>query len=145
MRASVRANGGVVWRPAPSGSEIPVLVQVLVAHRPRYDDWSLPKGKLEEGESDEACALREVEEETGFLCTLGEELEGADYVDGEGRPKTVRYWAMRVRAGEFAPNEEVDEIRWLAPADARNLLSYAMDREVVSSFVECAARRESER
>ena len=128
MKGAVRANGGVLWREAASGSEI------LIAHRPRYDDWSLPKGKLEKGETDEACALREVEEETGFRCTLGPELEGADYVDADGRPKSVRYWAMQVEGGEFVPNDEVDEARWLSPAAALGQLSYELDRRVVASF-----------
>ncbi len=137
MKHLVRASGGVLWREVSGGREI------LIAHRPRYDDWSLPKGKREAGESDEACALREVEEETGFRCTLGPELDGADYVDGEGRPKTVRYWAMQPQGGEFAANDEVDEIRWLSPSAARELLSYEMDRQVVGSFVrECAANQE---
>ena len=135
MKRPVRANGGVLWRDAGGGSEI------LVAHRPRYDDWSLPKGKLEKGETDEACAQREVEEETGFRCTLGPELDTADYVDGEGRPKTVRYWAMQVEGGEFVANDEVDEARWLSPADAVGLLSYEVDRRVVVSFLRTFARR----
>ena len=124
-----------MWRDAAGGSEI------LVAHRPRYDDWSLPKGKLEKGESDEACALREVEEETGFRCTLGPELDAANYVDGEGRAKTVRYWAMQVEGGEFAANDEVDEARWVSPAHAAGLLSYEVDRRVVVSFLRVVARR----
>ena len=129
MSSLVRANGGVLWRHATEGTEI------LIAHRPRYDDWSLPKGKLEDAETDEECALREVEEETGLRCSLGRELDAVDYVDARGRPKTVRYWAMQVEGGEFAPNEEVDEVRWLAPAEALRFLSYAGDRSVVSSFL----------
>ena len=134
MNSLVRANGGLLWRDAPEG------MQILIAHRPRYDDWSLPKGKLEAGETDEACALREVEEETGLRCTLGRELDGVDYVDAKGRPKRVRYWAMQVEGGEFAPNEEVDEVRWLAPAEVLRLLSYARDRNVVISFLNESGR-----
>ena len=104
MTEVARATGGLVWRGAKDTEEI------LIVHRDRYDDWSLPKGKLEAGEADEECALREVEEETGFRCSLGQELEGAGYIDGEGRLKTVRYWAMQVMGGEFAPNGEVDEV-----------------------------------
>ena len=123
----VRAAGGVVWRTGPEGPE------VLVVHRPKYDDWSLPKGKLDEGERHDAAALREVEEETGYRCELGEELPSTAYHDRFGRPKTVRYWAMQVRSGAFAPNREVDEIRWLPRAEASALLSYDRDRTILVS------------
>ena len=126
----VRAAGGVVWR---RGDGEPVIV---VVHRPRYDDWSLPKGKCDPGETYADCALREVQEETGFACRLGAELPSTHYVDSKGRPKTVRYWAMEplVGDGEFEPNAEVDEIRWLSKDDAVKLLSYAHDRPVVLAF-----------
>ena len=87
-------------------------------HRPRYDDWSLPKGKLHPGEDWEAGALREVREETGFECELREELESATYLDRKGRRKLVRYWLMRPLRGEFEPGDEADELRWLTPAEA---------------------------
>ena len=127
----VRAAGGVVWRPSDEGP-----VHILVVHRPRYDDWSLPKGKRDEGESDAACALREVQEETGLTCRLGAELPSTSYRDNKGRPKTVRYWAMEPIAGdgEFTPNAEIDEIRWLPIPQAVKLLSYAHDRPVVHAF-----------
>lgn len=121
----VRAGGGVVLRPAGDG------VEVLVVHRPRYDDWSLPKGKAEDGEGDAECALREVEEETGLRCALGRELPSTRYVDRKGRDKRVRYWAMTVEGGTFAPNHEVDEVRWVDPGEAVALLSYDRDAEVV--------------
>lgn len=103
-------------------------------HRPKYGDWTFPKGKALPDESDEACALREVEEETGLRCALGAELADTSYVDGQGRPKRVRYWAMRPLAGAFAPHDEVDEIRWLPPPTAAVALSYARDREVLASL-----------
>jgi 8-oxo-dGTP pyrophosphatase MutT (NUDIX family) len=126
--AEVRAAGGVVWRDGPGGPEVVVL------HRPKYDDWSLPKGKADPGETDEACAVREVEEETGLRCDLGDELAQTAYVDSHGRPKTVRYWAMRVRSGSFEPHPEVDEIRWLRPAEAAEALTYDRDRAVLEAF-----------
>jgi 8-oxo-dGTP diphosphatase len=121
----VRASGGVVVR----------YGRVVVVHRPRYDDWSLPKGKAEPGESDEACALREVEEETGLRCELGVELSTTRYRDGRGRPKRVRWWVVRPVSGAFAPNEEVDELRWLTPAEARTLLSYPSDADLLDEAV----------
>jgi phosphohistidine phosphatase SixA/ADP-ribose pyrophosphatase YjhB (NUDIX family) len=120
----VRAAGGVVVRDGT----------VLVVHRPRYDDWSLPKGKSEAGEIDEVTALREVREETGFECELQDELPSAAYVDSLGRPKFVRYWRMRSVGGEFAPGEEVDEVRWLGVEEARPLLTYEHDRAVLDGL-----------
>jgi 8-oxo-dGTP diphosphatase len=113
----VRAAGGVVVRDG----------LVLLVHRPKYDDWTFPKGKAEDGESDEACALREVEEETGYVCELLDELPVTEYVDSRGRPKRVRWWRMRIVDGSFAPTDEVDEILWAAPVDAADLLSYGRD------------------
>jgi 8-oxo-dGTP diphosphatase len=124
----VRAAGGVVWR-ALDGR-----VEVLVVHRPKYDDWSLPKGKVEPGETDEACAVREVLEETGLECTLDEELLGSEYVDRKGRPKAVRYWAMTPTAGEVRANDEVDAAWWLPVDDAVGQLSYDHDRRTVRSL-----------
>ena len=104
-------------------------------HRPRYDDWSLPKGKSEPGEPDEETATREVEEETGYVCALGEELTTVRYVDRRGRDKQVRYWNMTV-IGEVAwnPNAEVDERRWISPAVAATLLTYEADRQLLRSL-----------
>jgi 8-oxo-dGTP diphosphatase len=123
----VRAAGGVVVRPGIDG----VGVEVLIAHRPRYDDWTIPKGKLDPGETWEQAALREVAEETGYRCRLGEPVAEVHYRDHKGRPKVVRYWSMTVDGGDFEANDEVDEVRWLAPADAASLLTYEHDRPLV--------------
>ncbi len=124
----VRAGGGVVWRERDGG------IEVVVVHRPAYDDWSLPKGKVHDGEPDEAAALREVEEETGLRCELGAELESARYVDRRGRPKLVRYWAMRPAGGTLHADHEVDDCRWLPVGEAVALLTYERDRELLESF-----------
>ena len=116
--APVRAAGGVVVR----GSH------VLLVHRPRYDDWTFPKGKAEPDERDEDCALREVWEETGLRCELRAELSSTSYTDSRGRPKRVRWWRMEPLDGVFAPTDEVDEIRWLTREEAAELLSYARDK-----------------
>lgn len=119
----VRAAGGVVVREG----------RIAVVHRPYRADWSLPKGKLEKGETDEQAALREVLEETGLRCMLGPELPPITYRDNKDRPKIVRYWRMTVVDGEFEPNDEVDELRWLTPADAVALLTYERDASVVEA------------
>ncbi|MDQ4049902.1 MAG: NUDIX hydrolase [Actinomycetota bacterium] len=122
----VEAAGGVVVREGRDGTE------VCVVHRPRHGDWSLPKGKLDAGESFEEAALREVLEETGLRCSLGRELETTRYTDAKDRPKIVRYWLMEVGGGEFQPNDEVDELRWMSPEDAVGALSYEGDRGVIA-------------
>jgi 8-oxo-dGTP diphosphatase len=127
-QAEVEAAGGVVVR------EEGGRPQIAVVHRLRHDDWSLPKGKLAEGESSEQAALREVEEETGMRCELGEELAPAHYRDRKGRRKRVRWWRMQPISGTFQPNDEVDELRWLEPADAAALLDYEHDRELVKGL-----------
>jgi 8-oxo-dGTP diphosphatase len=128
----VRAAGGVVWRDSDGGREIAVV------HRPRYDDWSLPKGKLQPGEDWLQGALREVEEETGLRAQPLEELEPARYPDRKGRDKLVRWWSMRALDGSFEPNDEVDELRWLAPAAAIELLDYDHDRRLVARVADAA-------
>jgi 8-oxo-dGTP diphosphatase len=121
----VNAAGGVV-----TGDD----GRIALIHRPKYDDWTLPKGKLDPGEDFEDAALREVEEETGLYCRLGRELPSSRYRDAKGRRKLVRYWQMEPVSGAFAPNKEVDELRWADPDEARELLSYERDREVVSAL-----------
>jgi 8-oxo-dGTP diphosphatase len=121
----VRAAGGVVVRGEGDGRE------VVLVHRPAYDDWSIPKGKCRRRESDEDCAVREVEEETGLRCELGEELRTVTYTDASGRPKQARYWLMRPVAGELRPRHEVDDARWVPIGEAELLLSYDRDRDVL--------------
>jgi 8-oxo-dGTP pyrophosphatase MutT (NUDIX family) len=125
----VKAAGGVVWRREDSGE-----VRVLLIHRPKYDDWTFPKGKLDPGEQHEAAALREVAEETGLHCKLGAELASTTYRDRRGRLKQVRYWAMVPIAGAFIPDAEVDEVRWLPLDLAHSWLSYDRDRTVLASL-----------
>jgi 8-oxo-dGTP diphosphatase len=126
----VRAAGGVVVRAGNEGPE------VLLVHRPAYDDWTFPKGKLERGETEEQCALREVEEETGLRCTLGRELESTTYKDGKGRRKRVRYWLMEVESGELGFDNETDDARWLSPGKAAEMLSYSRDIDVLNDATE---------
>lgn len=110
--------------------------RVLVVHRPRYDDWSLPKGKLDPGETHEQAALREVTEETGHVCELGRLIGDITYTDHRGRSKRVRYWVMtKTDVGPgFAPNHEVDELRWAPLDEVGELLSYDRDRAVLRRF-----------
>jgi 8-oxo-dGTP diphosphatase len=132
-RNMVRAAGGVLRRVSPGGG-----LEVAVVHRPRHGDWTLPKGKLDPGESWEEAAAREVEEETGFGCRLGPEIGRTRYRDAKLRPKQVRYWLMDLADGEtgagFTPNREVDELRWCSPAEAVELLSYPHDRALVAKL-----------
>jgi 8-oxo-dGTP diphosphatase len=126
---SVRAAGAVVWR-RRDGS-----VQVLLVHRPKYDDWSFPKGKNADGESDEDCAVREVEEETSLRITLTVELATSSYVS-KGSPKRVRYWLAESPPHDARPQNEVDEVAWLPPEDTASRLTYAHDLDVLRSALE---------
>jgi 8-oxo-dGTP diphosphatase len=123
LTTEVRAAGGVVVR---DGS-------VLLVHRPKYDDWTLPKGKCNDGEDDESCALREVEEETGLRCRLLRQLPATRYVDSRGRPKRVRWWEMEPLEGAFAPSSEVDDVQWVPLDHAGDALSYERDAELLES------------
>ncbi|MFI1830319.1 NUDIX hydrolase [Streptomyces sp. NPDC020412] len=130
--APIFAAGCVLWRRAPRGSAH--HLEICVVHRPKYDDWSHPKGKLKRGEPPHAGALREVLEETGMTCALGPALPTAHY-PVEGRPKEVRYWAAEATGGAFAPNSEVDRIVWLPPDEARARLTQERDRELVTDLL----------
>jgi 8-oxo-dGTP diphosphatase len=121
----VAAAGGVVVRSGDGGRRVAVI------HRPKYMDWSLPKGKLEPGEDWLEAALREVEEETGYHCKPSVELPHVSYLDRKGRRKLVRYWLMEPVDGEFQPHGEVDELRWIGREQAEELLTYPHDRELV--------------
>jgi 8-oxo-dGTP pyrophosphatase MutT (NUDIX family) len=126
---TVRAAGGLVHHRDEDGVE-----KILVVHRPAYDDWSFPKGKLEAGESEEDAAAREVEEESGLRCRLERELATTSYRDGRGRPKTVRYWLMTPIGGSLAAANEVDDARFVPVAEARRLLTYARDVELLDAL-----------
>jgi 8-oxo-dGTP pyrophosphatase MutT (NUDIX family)/phosphohistidine phosphatase SixA len=127
--ADVLAAGAVLWRPATDG------VELALVHRPRYDDWSLPKGKLDAGETMPFAAVREVTEETGYRARLGAVLGDVRYPVPEGR-KLVRYWAAEARDGAFEPGDETDELRWLAPDRAAELLTYRHDVDLLRRFTE---------
>jgi 8-oxo-dGTP diphosphatase len=131
-KGEVEAAGGVVWRVAADGA-----AEVLLVHRPRYDDWSFPKGKTDPGETAADTAAREVEEETGLRCSLGAELGETRYRDNQGRPKVVRYWLMEpVAVGhDFAPNREIDALRWCSTSEGRDLLSYEYDRDLLDRVI----------
>jgi 8-oxo-(d)GTP phosphatase len=123
----VVAAGGVVWRGRHGD------VEVAVVHRPRYDDWTLPKGKLRPGESELTASVREVAEELGASVAVSRRLGRIRY-HYDGVRKTVAYWAMRYLDGDFAPGDEVDAVEWLPPAKARKRLSYSVDRPVLADF-----------
>jgi len=125
---TIRAAGTVLWAATPQG------LRVALVHRPRRDDWSLPKGKLDPGESEVDAAVRETVEETGWHGALGPELGSVRYRAG-GRPKTVRYWALLAESGSFTPSSEVDALRWLDLPAAREHATYGQDREMLDRFV----------
>ncbi len=124
------AAGAVLWRPDDEDGSEPL---VAVVHRPRYDDWSLPKGKVDPGETEPVTAVREVLEETGYASELGRRLASVSYPVDAG-VKHVRYWAARTLGGQFVPNEEVDELVWLSTAHALKRLQYPHDRKVLRRF-----------
>jgi 8-oxo-dGTP pyrophosphatase MutT (NUDIX family)/phosphohistidine phosphatase SixA len=126
---TIDAAGAVLWRPGPDEA-----VEIAVIHRPRYDDWSLPKGKVDAGETEPMTVVREVLEETGHRVQLGRRLHRVSYPIEQGT-KRVRYWAARSLGGEFTPGREVDELVWLPVSDATDKLSYEHDRKVLRRFV----------
>ncbi|MEU5714967.1 NUDIX hydrolase [Streptomyces sp. NPDC020403] len=128
-RTPVRAAGCVLWRRSPDGG-----LEICLVHRPRYDDWSYPKGKLKRGETPAEAALREVLEETGHHCVPGAALPTARYT-ANGRPKVVSYWAAEATDGTFVPGNEVDRLAWLSPAAARNRLTRPGDRIQLAAFL----------
>lgn len=131
----VRAAGGIPWR--QEGDEL----EVLVIHRPRYGDWTFPKGKLDPGETWEQAAVREVWEETAIVAVLDVEIAGTEYRDRHGCRKQVRYWSMPVAADAgFEANDEVSERRWVPVADAARTLTYDHDRVVLDSLVQLLSR-----
>ncbi|MEU1597773.1 NUDIX hydrolase [Streptomyces sp. NPDC005708] len=126
----IRAAGCVLWRRSPVDGEL----EICLVHRPKYDDWSHPKGKLKRGEVPLTGALREVEEETGYGAVPGAPLPAAHYEAG-GRPKQVDYWAAEATEGFFTPNHEVDRILWLPPITARHRLTQPRDRDLVDALL----------
>ena len=126
----VLAAGGIITRPGPGG-----LDELVLVHRPGYDDWSFPKGKLDAGETAEEGALREVLEETGLRCRLVAPLGCTRYIDRKGRDKIACYWAMEVvESTGWLPTNEVDEVRWLTVHEAMELLSYDRDRALLEGL-----------
>ncbi|WP_141205712.1 NUDIX hydrolase [Streptomyces griseorubiginosus] len=126
----VQAAGCVLWRRSPLDGDL----EICLVHRPKYDDWSHPKGKLKPHENALAGALREVEEETGYTAEPGTELPTVRYM-ANGRPKRVRYWAAEATGGGFTPNDEVDRILWLSPAAARSRLTQYRDRTLIDELL----------
>jgi 8-oxo-dGTP diphosphatase len=126
--AVIRAAGAVLWRPSRRYG-----VRIALVHRPRYDDWSLPKGKAEPGEVPPVTAAREVEEETGFRAAIGRSLTTVSY-KANGGPKTVQYFAAQRMGGLFTPNKEVDKLEWLPAARAAERMTYEFDQAVLSTF-----------
>lgn len=128
-REPVRAAGVVLWRLRQDGPEVALI------HRPRYDDWSFPKGKLRQGERHRDAARREAREETGMAVVLGGKLPTRRYCV-RGREKRVRYWAAQRLSGQFAPGREADRLEWLLPAAARARLSHERDRVLVDALLD---------
>ena len=129
-----RAAGGLVYRHVNDPIDGPI--EVLLAHRPRYDDWTFPKGKQDQGESLIECALREVKEESGLRCRAGRYLGTTRYGRSGGGSKQVSYWAMEAVGGTFEPNDEVDAVSWVLPAELPRRLSYAVDVEFQTNLEE---------
>ncbi|MFI1307105.1 NUDIX hydrolase [Streptomyces sioyaensis] len=135
----VQAAGCVLWRRSASADGI----ELAVVFRPKWSDWSWPKGKLKRGETFRSAAVREVKEETGMTCRLGAELPSAYYTDAQGRPKVVQYWAADAISGTFEPNDEVSAVDWLSPEAARERLTWDRDRELIPALLATLGRRDS--
>jgi 8-oxo-dGTP diphosphatase len=133
---TVRAAGGVVWRRRRG------KIEVLLVHRPRYDDWSFPKGKARRGESDTQTALREVVEETGQRCRLGPRV-GEQHYEAKGRPKTVVYFLMEAGGGRFDPGDEVDDVAWVPAEEGEARLTYEIDRETLADALRLLDEQET--
>ncbi len=127
----IRAAGALLWR---ENSEL--KIEIALIHRPRYDDWSLPKGKIEEGETSLLCAYREVIEETGIIPIFGRELGSVEYKEPAGL-KRVKYWSARApyNSEKFAANEEVDMIKWVNPDEVHSLATHESDRTIIKKFL----------
>lgn len=140
---AIKASGGVVWRRTRTADDAdihpigPDQIEVVVVHRPAYDDWTLPKGKRKSGEKGRDCALREVEEETGLRCCPGAELPPTSYLMPDGNEKALRWWSMTVAEDlGFESGDEVDEVRWVRASEVDSILTYQLDATVVGSFLE---------
>lgn len=133
-QGQIRAAGGIVVDPGPGG------VRVLMVHRPRFGDWTIPRGKVMPGESDEDAALREVAEETGLACDLGEEAGVMHYRDRKGRDKLARYWLMFRRSGSFRPTAEVDRCEWVDIASAAALATRSGERDLLEGVARSLRR-----
>lgn len=127
----IRAAGALLWR---DNSDL--SLEVALIHRPRYDDWSLPKGKLEMGETALQCAYREVQEETGIRATFTRQLGTVEYEES-GQEKRVKYWAAHcaLTNSEFVPNEEVDQMKWLSPSQALEQATHDSDKSIIEKFM----------
>jgi 8-oxo-dGTP pyrophosphatase MutT (NUDIX family) len=137
MEQIIKAAGAIVFH-HPNNSDI----EIVVIHRPRYDDWSFPKGKTDPFETDQEAALREVKEETGLDCEIVTFLGAVNYFDRSGRPKEVKYFVMKEKFSHnpkpepsFEAFGEVDLVHWVTPEEAKSLLSYQRDRELLTSFL----------
>lgn len=138
MSDLVRAAGGLVLRQGERGLE------VLLVHRPAYEDWSLPKGKLEPGEPERDAAFREVAEETGLRCLFGREVGTTEYADSRGRAKQVRYWAMVAPGQEPVAANEIDDVCWASPAEAADRLDYGHDRKLLDSLGDAVGKQQED-
>lgn len=130
----ILAAGAVLWRP----HDVTGTPEVAIIHRPRYDDWSLPKGKVDPDETEPVTAVREIEEETGFHAHLGRRLTTVSYPVDQA-VKKVRYWAARSVGGEFTANDEADDLKWLPAPQAMTALTYTHDRKVLRRFLKMPA------